>query len=174
MTAREDTAIETAEKLAEVVELRRQRLTFEEIGERLGCTRQWAHRLYKRALAEIPAPAVDAHRTEMLDQLDEAERAVLAVLHGQHVVVSNGHVVSAIVGHHPATTEDGSPHPNAGQPIYGDPLVDHGPILDAARTLVAIQARKARLLGADAATKVETDLNILKYEVVGIEVSKLV
>ena len=174
MTAHEDAAIETAEKMAKVVELRRQRLTFDEIGERLGHSRQWVHELYHRALSQIPAPEVEQHRHEMLDQLDEAERAVLGVLHAKHVVVSNGHVVSQITGHHPDTAEDGSPHPSAGQPIYGDPLVDDGPILDAARTLVTIQARKSRLLGADAPAKVETDLSVLRYEVVNVDPADLI
>jgi hypothetical protein len=147
--------VDSAELRARIVELRRRRLTFREIAAAVGRSPSTVHEHYEAVLKEIPAASVAAHRAEMLDQLDEAERAVLGVLHGRHVVVSNGHVVSEIVGSHPLVDEQGEPNPRAGEPIYGDPLVDDGPVLDAARTLVAIQARKAKLLGADAPSQVE-------------------
>lgn len=158
--------INAAERRANVVALRRQRLSFEAIGQRLGVTKQRAWTIYQEAVASVPVAGVELHRLEMLEQLDEAEAAVLAVLHGTHVVVSNGHVVSEIVGHFPLFDEEtGNEHPKAGEPIYGEPLTDHGPILDAARTLVAIQARKAKLTGSDAAVKTELTQTITSYQV---------
>lgn len=158
--------ITAAERRAKVVALRRQRLSFEQIGHELRVTRQRAWAIYQDAVASVPVADVELHRLEMLEQLDEAERAVLAVLHANHVMVSNGHVVSEIVDHFPLFDEaTGEPHPKGGEPIYGDPLTDHGPILDAARTLVALQARKAKLVGADAAVKTELNQTITSYQV---------
>jgi hypothetical protein len=164
-TAGSPQRINAAERRAKVVALRRQRLSFEAIGQELGVTRQRAWTIYQDAVASVPVADVELHRLEMLEQLDEAERAVLAVLHANHIVVSNGHVVSEIVGHHPLFTDEGEAHPQAGEPIYGEPLTDHGPVLDAARTLVAIQARKAKLVGADAAVKTELNQTITSYQV---------
>lgn len=157
--------IGAAERRAKVVALRRQRLSFEQIGHELGVTRQRAWAIYQDAVASVPVADVELHRLEMLEQLDEAEAAVLKVLHANHVVVSNGHVVSEIVDQHPLTDAEGNPHPKAGEPIYGDPLIDHGPILDAARTLVALQARRAKLTGSDAAVKTELNQTITSYQV---------
>jgi negative regulator of sigma E activity len=119
-------------------------LTFTAIGRQLGVTRQRAHQLFQAALAAILSPAVEALRAEHLAETAEARRRVLEVLGTKHVVVQQGHVVSEITG------ED-----DEGRPIYGAPLIDHGPTLDAVRTLAAIQAREAKLVGADAPTKVE-------------------
>jgi hypothetical protein len=149
-----DSRLETAEKMARVVELRRRKLTFQQIGDELGHSRQWCHTLYERALADIPASSVHAHRLEMLDDLNEAEAAVLAVLRANHVVVSNGHIVSEVTG-----------QDDDGRPIYGEPLTDHGPVLDAARTLAVLQARRAKLTGADAPTQVETSGTVTTYTV---------
>lgn len=149
-----DDRIAVAEKMARVVQLRSLRWTYQRIGDELGHSRQWVHELYERALAEVPAADVHLHRVEMLDQLDEIEAAVLEVLHAKHVVVSNGHVVSEIVG-----------HDDEGNPVYGDPLIDHGPVLDAARTLVALQARRAKLVGADAPTELKSNEIITHYQV---------
>lgn len=149
-----DSRITLAEKMARIVQLRSKRWTFGRIGDELGHSRQWVHELYERALAEVPAADVHLHRVEMLDQLDEIEAVVLEVLHTKHVVVSNGHVVSEIVG-----------HDDEGSPIYGEPLVDHGPVLDAARTLVALQGRRAKLVGADAPIEMKSNETVTLYQV---------
>lgn len=178
-SARSDTRIRTAEMKKEVIELRRQRLTFKEIGERIGRSAPRAHQLYTAALADITRLTVENHVDEMLDQLDLVERAVLAVLHRHHVTVSQGHTVSEIAGHWPMidvhgvplTVADsagnpvhnpaaGEPHPKAGDPIYGDALIDDGPTMDAARTLITIMSRKAKLLGTDAPAKVSIDATV--------------
>jgi len=54
----------TAERRARVVELRRQNVTYAEIGAELGVSLQRAHEIYLDALESIPAKQVDAHRAE--------------------------------------------------------------------------------------------------------------
>jgi hypothetical protein len=136
-----------AQQRATVAELRQQGLTFTEIGRRLGFTRQRAHQIYMAACAAILSPAVEALRAEHLDELAEARRRVMEVMRAEHVIVQQGHVVSEITG-----------QDDEGKPIFGDALRDHGPVLDAARTLAAIQARESKLVGGDAPTKVEAEV----------------
>ena len=68
-----------AEQRRNVVKLRRQRLSFEEIGSRLGFTRQRAFQIYERALREIPAAEVSQHRAEELALYDDAVRDLLLI-----------------------------------------------------------------------------------------------
>lgn len=137
-----------AEERGIVASLRRDGMTFEQIGQERGYTKQRAHAIFQAALASIVSPAVEAIRAEHLAELAEARETVLAVMRSDQPIVSQGHIVSAIDG------ED-----DAGKPIYGEPLVDQAQKLDAARALTAVQAREAKLVGADAPTRVETEVS---------------
>ncbi len=67
----------TAELRRNVVALRRQRLTFEEIGERCGFSGPRAYRVYADALKAIPAPTVEHHRAEELDLIENQIRMLI-------------------------------------------------------------------------------------------------
>ncbi len=69
----------TAELRRNVVALRRQRLTFEEIGARCGFSGPRAYRVYADALKAIPTPNVEMHRKEQLDLIDRAIDGLLKV-----------------------------------------------------------------------------------------------
>ncbi len=71
--------INAAEQRAKVVALRRQRLSFNEIGHELGVTKQRVYAIYKDALAEIPALQVEAHRAESLALIDDALNDLLLI-----------------------------------------------------------------------------------------------
>lgn len=73
------TSIDAAERRAEVVKLRRQRLTFDAIGKQLGITAQRAFQIYRAALAAVPAQQVDEHRAEELGLIDDAIRDLLDI-----------------------------------------------------------------------------------------------
>ena len=68
-----------AEQRARVVALRRRRYSFEEIGRELGFSKQRAHQLYVKALAEIPAAQVEEHRAEELMLIDDAIADLLLI-----------------------------------------------------------------------------------------------
>jgi len=144
----------------EVVRLRAQKHTFRQIADKLGLSVSRVHALNERAVRRCVEPSVRAIRLEMLEQLDELEQAALKVLATTHFVVSQGHLVSPVLGREPDTLDDGSENPKAGELIFGDPLIDDGPVLAAIDRLVKIQERRARLVGADAATKVEARVEI--------------
>ena len=76
-TARADQRLTAAERRARVITLRRNRVSFEDIGRALGISKQRAHQIYVRALAEIPAGEISEHRAEELTLIDDAIRDLL-------------------------------------------------------------------------------------------------
>lgn len=130
---------EPSMRRARVVRLRRAGKTFEDIGIELNVSRQRAHQLYWEAMDAVVDREVSARRTEMAEQLDEVVRVAAAVMASDHIAHSNGRVV---VG------------------ADGRALLDDGPKLDAARTIIAAHARLAKMIGADAATQVAQDVTV--------------
>lgn len=143
---------ESRERRAEVMRLRRTGMTFERIGERLGITKQAVHKLYTKTLAEIPADEVETYRAEQAARLDALLEQANEVLAAKHVVVQHGKVVM----------HDGAPLP------------DRGPILDAIKTVLDIESRRAKLLGLDTPVKqsLQTDQTIT-YAFEGVDLDKL-
>ena len=74
-----DRAPETVETAARIVELRRQRLTWPEIGKQVDLHPSRVRVLYNRALAEIPAQHVDEHRAEELTLIDDATANLMTI-----------------------------------------------------------------------------------------------
>jgi len=138
---------DTQRDRAEVMRLRRQGNTFEAIGEQLGVTRQRAHQIYWQALKEIPAQEVSEYRAEQVERLDEMLRKAYEVLDRKHLTVSQGRVVR--LGK-PFVNDDGEAEVDDGR---GEPIEDDAPTLNAIKTILAIEERRAKLLGLDAPTK---------------------
>lgn len=70
---------EVHERRARVVEMRRARRTWDEIGAALDVTAQRAHAIYKQALTERPFAQVDEHRAEEMELLDLGTRRLMAI-----------------------------------------------------------------------------------------------
>jgi hypothetical protein len=143
----------TQERQAQVVDLYRQGKTFTQIGAEIGFSKQRAHKLYWDAMNTVVTQAVSAHRAAMIDEIAGVVLIASKIMHDDHYAHSNGRVVV--------------------DPESDEILRDASPKLDAARTIIAAQARLAKLLGADAATAVESDVSI-KYEVVGVNPTDIV
>lgn len=79
MGQRTQRTIEDQERRAQVVAMRRARLSFAEIGRRLDISGQRAGQLYRLALAEVPAQQIEEHRAEELDLIDTAVNRLLAL-----------------------------------------------------------------------------------------------
>jgi hypothetical protein len=149
--SRANQRLDSAELEQKIVALRRQHKTYQDISDELEIPLATVYRHYRAVCARIPAPDLEMHRQEMLTQLDQAEQVVLEILHEIGLKVSaSGRVV----------VHDGIP------------LKDRSAALDAARTLVSIQARKARLLGADSETKIKTEVQV-NYRVQGVDTEAL-
>lgn len=129
---------ETAARRAWVVQRHHEGWTFDRIAKALNISQPRAHEIYWDAIDAIPAKAVGSHRAAMVEQLAEVVRVANEVMASAHLAHSNGRVVML---------KDAE-----GADV---PVQDDGPKLDAARTIIAAQARLARLVGADAPTQVE-------------------
>jgi hypothetical protein len=70
---------EQAERRAQVVQMRRARMSFAEIAEQLAVTPQRVGQLYRDALAQIPRQNVDEHRAEELELIDTAVGALIGI-----------------------------------------------------------------------------------------------
>lgn len=128
-------SVDTAQRDARAAELRRDGANYQEIADRLGFSdRSRARQAVERALAATVAEPAAELRALELARLDEMWRHAWAVLKREHVAHSNGRVVH----------------------LDGKPLVDDGPVLNAIDRLLRIQERRAKLLGLDAPTRVES------------------
>lgn len=132
----------TAETRAKVAKMAAEGMTFEAIGKELGFSKQRANAIFWSACAAIESPAVEALRSQHLAETARAREIAQDVMERDHLAHSQGRVVML------ENQETGEK----------TPLLDDGPKLDAARTLIAIQAREAKLVGADAPSKVEADV----------------
>lgn len=139
-----DDALTSAETDAEVVRLKRAGLTFEQIGAKLGVTKQVVHRRFQRAVRTIRATEVDAWREQQLAEIETDRELTREIFNAHHPVVSNGKVF--------------------------DNLDDDGPKLSALAHLVKLRAQEQDLLGLKAPTRSEVDLSGgVRYEVVGVD-----
>jgi hypothetical protein len=80
-----DPTPETAQKMARVVEMRRKRMHWRDIGAAMGFEGSYAKKLYDRALAQIPASQVDEHRAEESMLIDDATANLLTIATDERV-----------------------------------------------------------------------------------------
>jgi hypothetical protein len=157
----------TVKRDAEAAALRAKSWTYQAIADHLGLSKSAAFEAVQRALADTLAEPAEQVRALELEKLDEAERAVRAVLEREHVTVSQGKVVRRRVGDQ--LDDDGQPVLDGdGKPVgvYED-VLDDAPVLQAVDRLLKIQERRARLLGLDAAQKLDVSGEVT-YQVVGV------
>jgi len=138
--------VSMVEKRAQAVELRRAGLTYERIGQALGCSEANAHKLVKSALRGIVRAPGDALIEAELAALEDLERKTKMVLDAAHPLVQAGNVVHDIV-----RDTKGEPviDPRTNQPLRL-PLHDSRPVLAAIAQLLQIHESRRRLLGVDA------------------------
>lgn len=145
-----------AERDAEVVRLRAQQYTFDEIATELGYkSRAGAYAAYKRALAEVvrePAEEVIKQETEKYDLI---EREAWEILRETHPLVSHGRLITV-------DDEDGNSRP----------LEDAGPKLAAADRLLKVAERRAKLLGLD--TPVKVDATVQQVDARDAELTEMI
>lgn len=146
-----------AERDAKLVKLRREGATFQEIGNELGFSRQYAHKRYWELIKEHPAAAVHEYRAEALDRLDWLRREAVEILRTEHVVVSQGRVMYE-------TLSDGTKVR----------LLDSAPKIQALRELRQIEELQANLVGSKAPVKTDVGGGVeLQVKVVGVDVGKM-
>jgi len=139
---------EQAQRDAEAARLRSRGMGYRAIATEMGVDVAAAHAMVRRALAEIVRePAEDVIQLE-LAKLDDYQAAVMRVLEAKHYTVSNGRLIYL------GTSEE--------------PLEDDAPVLAAVDRLVRIAESRRKLLGADAAQKIDTTATV-KYTYEGVD-----
>lgn len=133
-----------AAKTADLLRLRREGKTYQQIGDHFDMTRQAAHKAYIEALKAIPGMEIDQYRAEQLERLDDQLRRCYEVLGRRHVVVSQGRVV----------VDDA-----------GLPLEDDDVVLRTLEQIRKIETDRRQLLGLNAVVKTELAQTITSYQV---------
>jgi hypothetical protein len=165
--------------MADVVRLRREGVEFADIGVIIArdyrdeapdqpYTKQYMHEMWNRALLEVPATEVRAHRKQQLELTEELLREGLAILRRDHVAVSQGHVVR--IGR-PVVNEDGKAEIREGE---GEPVLDDGPKVAAINALTTVLTRIAKITGSDTAVKQEVEhTGTMNYRINGVDMEKM-
>lgn len=144
------TSILATQRRAEMLRLRLEGLTLEEIGERMAVQPESVYGVISRALRSIvKEPAEELLALELV-RCDALLAAAMGVVNAFHPVLHGGIVVRSAV-------EDESGHlvrvPGTGD-VMTVPLEDKAPKLAAINTALRVMERRAKLLGLDRPTKV--------------------
>lgn len=163
------TSIKQAERRAEMMALRVQGLTLAQIGERMGVGTPTVSRVISNALAEHTREPAEELLTLELGRCDVLLSEAMQTVKAFHPLVSAGRVVSA-----PMLDNTGQPVRN---PETGDVLTrvleDKAPKLAAIATAVRVLERRAKLLGLDAATKLQQEVTVTTDEQPAHDLRKL-
>lgn len=139
----------TAKRDAEAARLRAEGKTYDEIAEALKFSdRSLARRAVERALAVAVREPADELRHLELIRLDALWMQAAKVMTTEHLTVNQGRVIEG---------------PD------GLPLKDDAPVLSAIDRLLKIMERRAKLVGLDAASKVE----VMSVEAIDREIADL-
>jgi hypothetical protein len=153
----------TARELKQyAVEAYTQKKTITEIGAEIGVTTARASQLISQAQDEflIDASVKQRYLMMQLATLEVLKRKLFKILDTDHLMVSQGHVVSRRVG----TDEDD-------EPVWEE-LVDDMPKMSAVDRLLRVLEREAKLLGLDAAEKLDVSSSVV-YSIEGVDMNSL-
>jgi len=162
-------SIREAERRAEMLSLRLEGKTLEQIGAQMNVGADTVHRVISRALTSVTKEPAEELLTLELGRCDVLLSEAMQTVKAFHPLVSAGRVVSA-----PMLTNQGEPIRN---PETGDVLTrvleDKAPKLAAIATAVRVMERRAKLLGLDAATKLQQEVTVTTDEKPSYDLQKL-
>jgi hypothetical protein len=136
--------VDAADRDARALELRRAGLSYRQIAAQMSVSVGAAWKYVTRGLDRTRREPADALRDLEAERLDQLQLEALRVLRRRHFLVQGGEVVTRT-------------NPGTGQV---EELLDDGPVLAAIRALLAVQERRARLLGLDAPAKVDASVTL--------------
>ena len=124
----------TARRDAEALAFKARGWTYDRIATEMGYSdRSGARKAVERSMANSVRETTEAAKTLLIADLEAAKQAVWAVLEANHLVISEGRVVT----------------------LDGDPIPDDEPVLKAVDRLVKIDQELAKIYGAYAPAKHE-------------------
>jgi hypothetical protein len=128
---------ETIERDVRAWALRVEHLTFKQIGDELGITKEGARQAVERHANTIPVEAVADVKQIVSEELDAMSRHLLQVIGRDHFrVTPSGRVVMH----------------------DGEPVLDHGPTIQAINAYIRIIQERAKILGLYAPPKRRVDV----------------
>jgi hypothetical protein len=148
-------AIEQAQMRAEILRLRLDGLTLEEIGSHMGMGRENVHHSITRALESLTKkPAEDLLAME-LARCEELLAQAMETVRAFHPLVSGGRVVFA-----PVLDDNGQPMRDEAGEVLSTVLEDKSPRMAAIAICVRLLERRSKYLGLDAPVRAQTDLTV--------------
>lgn len=159
--------LETAERDAQMARRRGQGASYRTIAAEFGLAVSTVHEAVERALNAARAEAGEEARQMELQRLDSYIERVEQVLQREHIVISHGHVVRRLIDFE--RDADGEPRLDADGKRIGvyEDVTDDGPVLQAVDRLLKLSESRRKLLGLDAAQKMDVSGNVT-YAVVGV------
>ncbi len=150
------TSIRDTQRRAEMLELRISGLTLEQIGERMGVGKGTVSRVISNALTTQAREPSEELLTLELGRCDVLLNEAMQTVKAFHPLVSAGRVVSA-----PLLNNTGQSvrNPDTDE-VMTQVLEDKAPKLAAIATAVRVMERRAKLLGLDAPSRLQQDLNV--------------
>lgn len=149
-------SIREAERRAEMLSLRLEGKTLEQIGAHMNVGADTVHRVISRALTSVTKEPAEELRSLELGRCDVLLTEAMQTVKAFHPLVSAGRVVSA-----PMLNNQGEPIRN---PETGDVLTrvleDKAPKLAAIHTAVKVMERRAKLLGLDAPIRAMQEVTV--------------
>lgn len=133
------TDMDMTERDHQIVALKREGLSFQQIANRVGLSKSGTILGFQRVKKRVEATADNEYveyKNEQLARIATMREVVADVVAARHVTISNGHVVREIIG-----------RDDEGRPEYGDAYEDHAPVLAAIDRLVKLDDQEAKLLG---------------------------
>lgn len=144
------TSIVAARRRAEMLRLRLEGQTLEEIGALMGIKPESVHGVITRALTSMVKAPAEELLTFELARCDELLEQALETVHAFHPLINSGCVVRTIVEDENGNTVLDS-HTGA---VLTRTLEDKAPKLAAINTALRVMERRAKLLGLDKPTKI--------------------
>lgn len=150
------TSIKQTERRAEVLRLRLDGHTLQEIGDRMGIRADSVHDIITRALRAMTQDPSQELLTLELARLDSLYAEALKAVRSFTPVLHNGRVVQIPIID---TNGDTIKHPETGQPLTCI-AQDRQPVLAGIACAVRIAERRAKLLGLDAPIRAQQEVTV--------------
>lgn len=161
-------AVRDAQRRAEMLSLRISGMTLEQIGERMGVGKPTVSRVISHALAAQTREPAEELLTLELGRCDVLLNEAMQTVKAFHPLVSAGRVVNA-----PVLDDNGQPVRNEAGEVLTRVLEDKAPKLAAIHVAVKVLERRAKLLGLDAATKLQQEVTVTTDEQPAHDLRKL-
>lgn len=150
------TSIKQAERRAEILKLRLDGRSLQEIGDHLGITAVSVHNVITRALRAMTQDPSQELLTLELARLDSLYAEALKAVRSFTPVLHNGRVVQIPIID---TNGDTIKHPETGQPLTCI-AQDRQPVLAGIACAVRIAERRSKLLGLDAPIRAQQEVTV--------------